>query len=261
VSTIAITGAARGIGAAIARELAGQGHRVLLGDLDGSVVELAASLGGVGGLLDVTSQSSYEAWLGLVPQVDVLVNNAGVMWVGRFDEEPEAAARLQFDVNYHGVVRGTRLALAAGTRTIVTVASAASYVAPAGEATYAATKHAVHGWMKAVRQELRGTGVALCLVLPTVVETELAVGTAAGGIRRLAPEDVARTVAAVIAKPRFETFVPARVSVLAKLLAVLPQWGRDLAYQRLVPDQVRATDRSRRSGYESRFGGPEEPRA
>jgi hypothetical protein len=52
--------------------------------------------------------------------------------------------------------------------------------------------------------------------------------------------------------------VPARVSVLAKLLAVLPQRGRDLAYQRLVPDQLRETDRSRRSGYETRFDGPEE---
>jgi short-subunit dehydrogenase len=260
VSTIAITGAARGIGAAIARELAAGGHQLLLGDLDGSVVELATSLGGVGGVLDVTSQSSYEAWLELVDRVDVLVNNAGVMWVGPFDQEPEAAARMQFDVNFHGVVRGTRLALASGTRTIVTVASAASYIAPPGEATYAATKHAVHGWMKAVRQELRGTGAELCLVLPTVVETELAAGTAAGGVPRLAPEDVARAVAAVIAKPRFETFVPARVSALAKLLAVLPQRGRDLAYQRLVPDQLRETDRSRRSAYETRFDGPDEPR-
>ncbi|MCW2708733.1 MAG: dehydrogenase [Frankiales bacterium] len=260
MSTIAITGAARGIGAAIARELAAGGHQLLLGDLDGSVVDLATSLGGVGGVLDVTSQSSYEAWLELVDRVDVLVNNAGVMWVGPFEQEPEAAALMQFDVNFHGVVRGTRLALASGTRTIVTVASAASYIAPPGEATYAATKHAVHGWMKAVRQELRGTGVQLCLVLPTVVETELAAGTAAGGVPRLAPEDVAKAVAAVIAKPRFETFVPARVSALAKLLAVLPQRGRDLAYQRLVPDQVRATDRSRRSSYQTRFGDPDEPR-
>lgn len=252
MTTIAITGAARGIGAAIAQEVAGRGHRVLLGDLDDAVVDLAASLGGVGGVLDVTSQASYEAWWSLVEQVDVLVNNAGVMWVGHFDEEPEAAIRRQFDVNVHGVVRGTRWALAHGTKTIVTVASAASYVAPAGEATYAATKHAVHGWMKAVRQELKGTGVQLCLVMPTVVETELAAGTSEGGVARLQPVDVARAVADVIAKPRFETFVPARVSVLAKLLAVLPQRGKDLAYARLVPDQVQAADQSVRADYEAR---------
>jgi NADP-dependent 3-hydroxy acid dehydrogenase YdfG len=252
MTTIAITGAARGIGAAIARECSARGYRVLLGDLEESVVDLAEELGGVGGLLDVTSQASYEAWWALVDHVDVLVNNAGVMWVGPHDQEPEATARRQFEVNFHGVVRGTRLALAHGTRTVVTVASAASYVAPAGEATYTATKHAVRGWMTSVRQELRGTGVQLCLVMPTVVETELAAGTSPGGVPMLQPVDVAKAVADVIAKPRFETFVPSRVSALARLLALLPQRGRDLAYARLVPDQVRSADRSKRADYEAR---------
>lgn len=255
MTTIAITGAARGIGAATARLLASQGHRVLLGDLDPSVADLAAELGGVGGVLDVTSTTSYEQWLDLVDRVDVLVNNAGVMWVGAYDEEPEAATTRQLEVNFLGVVRGTRLAVARGTTTVVTVASAASYVAPAGEATYAATKHAVLGWTKAVRQELRGRGVQLCLVMPTVVETELAAGTAEGGVPRLTPEQVAQAVADVIAKPRFETFVPGRVGLLVRVLAVLPQRGRDLMYRRLVPDQVQATQREARDGYEQRRFG------
>lgn len=251
MTTVAITGAARGIGAAIARECAQRGHRVLLGDLDPSVADLAASLGGVGGVLDVTSQASYDAWWDLVERVDVLVNNAGIMWVGRYDEEPVETARKQLEVNFLGVVRGTRKAIAAGCSTVVTVASAASYVSPPGEATYAATKHAVLGWMKSVRQESRGT--QLCLVLPTVVETELAAGTSEGGVPRLQPADVARAVADVIAKPRFETFVPARVGLLVRMLALLPQAGRDLAYRRLVPDQVSAADRSRRADYEQIF--------
>ena len=128
----------------------------------------------------------------------------------------------------------------------------ASYISPAGEATYAATKHAVLGWMKAVRQELAGSGVTLALVLPTVVETELALGTASGGVPRLSPADVALAVAAVIEKPRFETFVPSKVSVLARALAVLPQRGRDAMYKRLVPNQVTATDPSVRADYEAR---------
>ncbi|MCW2601535.1 MAG: putative oxidoreductase, family [Frankiales bacterium] len=256
MTTVAVTGAARGIGEAIARVLAERGYALLLGDLDASVVDLAASLGGVGGVLDVTDQTSYEAWLSLVPSVDVLVNNAGVMWVGAFDAEPSRVARRQFDVNFHGVVRGTQLVLPAmrarRSGLVVTVASAAAYISPAGEATYAATKHAVLGWMKAVRQELAGSGISLALVMPTVVETELAVGTVSGGVPRLSPADVALAVASVIEKPRFETFVPARVSALTRVLGVLPQRGRDAMYARLVPNQVQAADPAARAEYESK---------
>ena len=245
MTTVAITGAARGIGAAIARELAPT-YDLLLGDLQGCA-ELAAELGCAHGVLDVTDEASFAAWLATT-RVDVLVNNAGVMWVGPYDAEPAGTPEKQMAVNVHGVTRGTRLAIAQGARTVVTVASAASYVSPAGEATYAATKHAVLGWMKAVRQEV--PHVQLCLVLPTVVETELAAGTASGGVPPLQPEDVAKAVARVIAKPRFETFVPGRISALNRVLAVLPQRGRDLMYRRLVPDQVRDTDRAQRVDYE-----------
>ena len=246
--TVAITGAARGIGAAIARELAGS-YDLLLGDLDGCD-DLAAELGATAGTLDVTDQASYESWLALVPHVDVLVNNAGIMWVGAYDAEPEAVVRKQFDVNVFGVMRGTRLAIAGGARTVVTVASAASYIAPAGEATYAATKHAVLGWMKALRVE--APHVELCLVLPTVVTTELAAGTVSGGVPPLTPADVAQAVAKVIATPRFETFVPARVAVLQKLIAVLPQRGKDLLVARLVPNQLVQGDAGQREDYEKR---------
>jgi short-subunit dehydrogenase len=251
-----VTGAARGIGEAIASELAGRGYSLLLGDLDPAVVPLASALGGVGAVVDVTDEASYAAWLALVPRVDVLVNNAGVMWVGDFDQEPVAVMERQFAVNFHGVVRGTRLVLpqmrARRAGLVVTVASLASYVSPAGEATYAATKHAVHGWMKAVRTELRGSGVKVALVMPAVVDTELAVGTSSGGGPRLSPAEVALAVARVIEHPRFETFVPSYAGVLPRALALLPQWARDLVYRRAVPNQVTAADRDARTEYESR---------
>jgi short-subunit dehydrogenase len=256
---VAVTGAARGIGEAIAVELSRRGYSLLLGDLDPSVVTLASSLGGVGGVLDVTDQASYEAWLGLVPRVDVLVNNAGVMWVGDFDQEPMATAERQMAVNFFGVVRGTRLVLPAmrarRSGLVVTVASLGSYVTPAGESTYAATKHAVHGWMKGVRQELRGSGVSLALVMPAVVDTELALGTAAGGTARLSPAAVALAVADVLDKPRFETIVPRHAAALPRLLALLPQRGRDLLYRKVVPNQVLAADRAARAEYEARTLG------
>jgi NADP-dependent 3-hydroxy acid dehydrogenase YdfG len=257
--TVAITGAARGIGAATAQELVRRGARVLLGDLDVTAVQqLAADLGdaALAGQLDVTDEASYRAWLARVPHLDALVNNAGVMWVGAFDAEPEAAARRMMEVNFFGVVRGTRLVLPAmrvrRSGHVVTVASVASHIAPAGEATYAATKHAVHGWTKAVREELRGSGVELTLVLPVVVETELAAGTAAGGVGRLEPRQVAVAIAGALEKPRFEVFVPGRVGLLTRAFAVLPQRGRDAMTAALVPDQAKATDQAARAAYEAR---------
>ncbi len=87
------------------------------------------------------------------------------MWVGPFDQEPEAAMRRQIAVNLEGVITGFKLATPAmrqrGSGHVVVVASAASKLAPAGgEATYAATKHAVYGYCTAVREELRGAAVS-----------------------------------------------------------------------------------------------------
>ncbi|MEV4410718.1 SDR family NAD(P)-dependent oxidoreductase [Catellatospora sp. NPDC049609] len=263
--TVAVTGAARGIGAAVAGRLAAAGARVVLGDLDAdAVAATAARLPGevLAAGLDVTERDSVEAFLELAERaygpVDVLVNNAGVMWVGPFEAEPERAARRQFDVNVHGVRHGFHAAVprmrARGRGHIVTVASVASRISPPGEASYAATKHAVYGYAAAVRHELRGTGVAVSLVMPSVVETELALGTSHGSVRRLRPDDVAAAVERVIRRPRFEVFVPGRLGPLTRLLALLPQAGRDLAYRLLVPDQVVLGDGAARAAYQQGAG-------
>lgn len=262
--TVAVTGAARGIGMAIAVRLAGAGANVALGDLDlAALTRTAAALPGTLPVeLDVTDQASMDAFLDRAEQafgpVDVLVNNAGVMWVGPFGEEPEQAARRQFDVNVHGVRHGFLAAAprmrARGRGQIVTIASAASRISPPGEATYAATKHAVYGYAAAVRHELRGTGVRVSLVMPAVVETELAAGTSHGGVPRLRPETVAAAVERVIRRPRFEVFVPGRLDPLTRLLGLLPQSGRDLAYRLLVPDQVALGDGAARAAYQRDAG-------
>jgi NADP-dependent 3-hydroxy acid dehydrogenase YdfG len=195
---IAVTGAGRGIGRAVAARLAAAGASVAIGDLDAEqAVKTAGAIGAppggrvLGLSLDVTETHSFEDFLRTVETrlgpIDVLIDNAGIMWVGPFGEEPEEAALRQFDVNVHGVLRGTKLVIPRmrkrGRGHVVNIASAASKVAPAGEATFAATKHAVHGYSTAVRAELRGTGVHVSFVMPGVVETELAVG------RRRAPPD------------------------------------------------------------------------
>ncbi|GAA0909406.1 SDR family oxidoreductase [Virgisporangium ochraceum] len=213
--------------------------------------------------LDVTGTASYRAFLAAARErfgpLDVLVGNAGVMWVGPFAAEPEEVTRRQLDVNVHGVIRGARLAVpdmvARGRGHLVTIASAASRVAPAGEATYAATKHAVLGYCTALRAELRGTGVRVSVVLPTVVETELAAGTAHGRVRRLRPDDVAAAVLATVRRPRPEVWVPRRVAALVRLRDVLPGRLREAMVRAMVPDQVAATDPAVRAEYHRRVLG------
>lgn len=264
---VAITGAARGIGAAIAAELSKRGASVALGDIDPDVaVETAARLGAdaAGFPLDVTDAGSFAAFLAGAEEhfsrpLDVLVNNAGIMWVGRFEDEPEAVAIRQFDVNLHGTIRGMKLALPGmrdrGAGHVVNVASAASKLPPAGEATYAATKHAVYGYSAALRQELRDSGVEISVVMPVVVETELAAGTSHGRGKRLQPEDVAAAVANVIEAPRFDVFVPRSIAAWTRLIAVAPQVGRDALYKAMMPDQVAEADQSARREYEDRRMG------
>jgi len=144
---------------------------------------------------------------------------------------------------------------------VVTVAPAAAKLAPPGEATYAATKHGVLGYLTAVREELRGTGVQITSVMPGVVDTELAAGTTSGAAKMLQPSDVADAVVAVVAKPRFRVFVPGYIGPAAGLIELLPQRLRDAVLRKLVPDQVAATKgSSTRQEYESRLGGaPAQP--
>ncbi|MEU4599752.1 SDR family oxidoreductase [Nocardia sp. NPDC023988] len=262
---VAVTGGAAGIGREIARELGAAGALVCIGDLSGDAARAAAAElpGTVHGCeLDVTSERSFHDFLAvteaLLGPVDVLVNNAGVMWVGAFDDEPDSATARMLAVNLHGVIRGVRLAAPAmrarGRGHIVTIASVASKVSPAGEATYAATKHGVLGYLTGVREELRGSGVRLSAIMPGVVDTELAKGTSSGAAPLLQPADVARAVVEVIQRPRFEVTVPGSLGPMLRWAGVLPQWARDLILRRTVPNQLAAVDgSSARATYEKRL--------
>jgi short-subunit dehydrogenase len=276
---VAITGAGRGIGRAVAHALAAAGAHVVLGDIDGAAAEEAAeevrgrSGGRAAGLtLDVTDTASFERFLARTEErfgpLDVLVNNAGIMWVGPFADEAEHTALRQFDVNVHGVLRGMKLAAprmrARGGGHIVNIASAASRITPCGEATYAATKHAVLGYSTAVRAELRGSGVRVSVVMPAVVDTELAVGTSEGATRRLTPEDVAAAVLRVVRRPRDEVYVPRHVGLVPLVSALLPARAAALWQRVVVPDQLAALgDAPVRTAYERRsraVTGPDEDR-
>jgi NADP-dependent 3-hydroxy acid dehydrogenase YdfG len=171
-SVIAITGGARGIGAATAAALLGQGARVGIGDLDVSLARRTAQELGRGAVafdLDVTDRASFAAFLDSVEDalgaLDALVNNAGIMPIGRFIDESDATARRLVDVNVHGVINGSKLALERfvprGRGHIVNIASTAGKAGLPGGVTYCATKHAVVGLSEAIRQEVRSTDIAV----------------------------------------------------------------------------------------------------
>jgi NAD(P)-dependent dehydrogenase (short-subunit alcohol dehydrogenase family) len=184
---VVITGGARGIGAATATALVAKGARVAIGDLDEELTKRAAKeLGGdtLGLRLDVTDHPGYTAFLDQVERelgpIDVLVNNAGIMPLALLDEESDQTTSRQIAINLTAVIHGTREGLVRmkprRSGHIVNIASVAGKIGAAGGATYCATKHAVVGLCEAVYYELRGTGVDISCVMPTIVSTELAAG-------------------------------------------------------------------------------------
>lgn len=268
----AVTGGANGIGREIARALAQAGTKVAIGDLDGEAARLTAAALTAAGLdgevlgveLDVTDNASFSSFLATAAArlgpIDVLVNNAGIMWVGPFDAEPEAAAERQIAANLLGVIRGVKLGapamVARGSGHIITIASAASILTTPGEASYAASKHGVLGYLKAVREELHRSPVQLSVIMPAVVDTDLAAGTGTGAAKLLQPADIAAAVLATVARPRFEVTIPAYIGPLMRFVNVLPGPVREPLMRKLVPNQVREVDRGARATYEAQFGGP-----
>jgi short-subunit dehydrogenase len=253
--TIAITGGARGIGLATARELARRGADVTVGDLDGDAASAAAhAFGGRGLPLDVTRRDSFAAFLDAVRPLDVLINNAGVMHVGPFLEEDDGWTARQLAINTGGVALGMKLALpemlGRGSGHVVNLASAAAKIGVPREAVYSASKHAVIGLSEAVRAELRGTGVELSVVMPGLVRTDLAAGTMRGSLV-LSPERVARAIARTLERPRFEVYVPRAYAGLSLAGALLPRGGRDRLLRLLGAERATArTTAADRAGYE-----------
>ncbi|MFD3463914.1 SDR family oxidoreductase [Nocardia fluminea] len=233
-ATIAITGAARGIGLATAKAFVEAGAYVALGDLDEALaVQAAAELGdhAMGHALDVTDKASYAAFLEAVDRwhgpLDVLVNNAGVMPNGPFLEQSDRIDQLTMDVNVYGVIHGMRLALPGmverGYGHVVNVASLAGKFPLKGLAVYNASKYAVVGLTAATRLEMDATGVSVSAVLPSAVRTELSSGIDYGILPAVDPEDIAAAVVRTVRTRAAETAVPGYVGLLANASGLVPE--------------------------------------
>jgi NADP-dependent 3-hydroxy acid dehydrogenase YdfG len=266
-SVVAITGGARGIGRATAAALAARGARVAIGDLDLDVAQATARE--IGGTIqafsvDVTDSASFALFLAGVEEhlgtLDVLVNNAGIMPVVRQEDEDAATARRILDINVHGVICGSKLALGRmvprGRGHIVNVASQAGKTGLGGVATYCASKHAVVGYSAALADELHGTGVHVTVVMPAIVRTELSEGLPHPRfLRPIQPEQVAEAIVAALEHPRINVHVPRSGGIVLAVMGLLPIRGRRLLEKLLGMEHgVRRLDPSTRAGYEMRAG-------
>jgi short-subunit dehydrogenase len=266
---VAITGGARGIGKATAAALVRKGCRVAIGDLDVALAEeTAAGLGGgtIALALDVTDRSSFERFLEETERqlgpVDTVINNAGIMPVTAIVDESDDSIRRQLDINVYGVIVGTQLAIERlrprGSGHIVNIASQAGKTAIPGIATYSGTKHAVVGICEAVRGELRGSGVEVHCVMPTVVNTELTAGVGQKLIKPVEAEDVADEIVDALEVGRYDVFVPRSNAVMTRFSALLPRRVSEAIGRLMKADKLMfEVDHAARSAYEQRAAASE----
>ncbi|MBN3786366.1 SDR family NAD(P)-dependent oxidoreductase [Burkholderia sp. Ac-20353] len=186
---VLVTGASSGIGYETALAFARRGANLVLVDIDAQALETAAqSVRGCGvqcltWTVDVADAGAMAAMAQAVREMagvpDVLVNNAGIAFLGAFLETPQEAWRQMFDINVMGVVLGCRLFLpsmleAGGTRHIVNVASAAGLAPAYLMSAYVASKHAVLGLTDSLAMELADSDIGVSVVCPGIINTPIA---------------------------------------------------------------------------------------
>lgn len=184
-----VTGAAGGIGSAIARALHAEGCRVALVDLARTpLLDVGGTLGSSGRRGGVTTHamdvSDAAAWDALAVEVrathgpaDILVNNAGLTILGSFADQTREDVDRIVDVNLKGVLHGCRAFLpqlaSRGDGHVVNLSSLAGRVAFPYQSTYCATKFAVRGFSASLRMELASRGVGVTAVMPGAIATRL----------------------------------------------------------------------------------------
>ena len=261
-----ITGAASGIGAALAVDLARRGMHLALVDLDAAGLESAAAQARTAGVtvsthaMDVADHAAVAALPAAVlathGHVTALVNNAGVALGGLFEQVDAEDFDWLMDINFGATVRLTRAFLPLLAREsaaqLVNVSSIFGIIAPPAQTAYSASKFAVRGFSESLRHELEmaGSPVGVTIVHPGGVRTaisenaRLAKGLDAADVAReranwrsllaLAPEKAAEIIAVAIERrePRVLVGQDAKAAALVQRLFPVTYWkhvARDIA--------------------------------
>ena len=196
-SAAAVTGAASGIGRALALELAARGADLALADRDeAGLASVAAEIGtrqkvtthrvDVGEPADIAAFA--QAAVAAHPSLNILINNAGVALMGAFDEIEQSQMDWLMNINFWGTVHATRAFLphlaTRGEAHIVNLSSIFGIIGPPGQTAYCASKFAVRGFSESLRHELQMTKspVRLSVVHPGGVATNIARNARSGSL-------------------------------------------------------------------------------
>jgi short-subunit dehydrogenase len=188
-SAVAVTGAASGIGRALALELAARGADLAIADRDeAGLAAVAAELGKSGRKVtthrvDVSDPADIEAFAKAAtaahPALNIVINNAGVALLGQFSEIDQSQFEWLMNINFWGVVHGTRAFLpqlaSRKAAHIVNISSIFGIIAPPGQTAYCAAKFAVRGFSESLRHELTlaNSPVKVSVVHPGGIKTNI----------------------------------------------------------------------------------------
>ena len=179
MSTVVITGGSRGIGAAAVELFAARGDRVFfLYEKDHRAAEAVQQRTGATAICcDVADSQQVRLSLSVIPDVDILICNAGICHYGLMSQLPEAQWDRLFDVNVKGIFNCVNAAMPAFLKKqkgcVITVSSMWGQTGASCEAAYSATKGAVIGLTKALAKELGPSGIRVNCVAPGVIMTDM----------------------------------------------------------------------------------------
>ena len=210
MASVVVTGGSRGIGAAITARYAARGDRVyfLYEKNHEAAKAVSEKTGATAICCDVADGEAVKEAFSQIPEVDILVCNAGVCWYGLLTAMPEGEWNRIFDVNVKGIYNCVKAAMPAMLKkhsgSIVTVSSMWGQVGASCEAAYSATKGAVIALTKALAKELGPSGIRVNCVAPGVILTDMCANVSPEILEELAqeaplerngtPEDVAKVI-------------------------------------------------------------------
>jgi NAD(P)-dependent dehydrogenase (short-subunit alcohol dehydrogenase family) len=238
--SVFITGAASGIGRACALRFARAGWRLGLADRDGEGLKAVVTELGLASIqpyvLDVSDgEAVRQALAGFCAErpLDVLVNNAGILSVGKFSALPLQRHQQIIDVNVKGVIHCAHAAfpyLRPARGVLINMSSASAIFGTPDFASYSASKFAVRGLTEALASEWRSEGVAVCDVLPPFVDTPM-LAPHRGSSRlfasmgvRLRAQDVAEAVFRCTQRRRVHNPLTGPIRLFYSLASLTPAW-------------------------------------